>query len=287
MPQSGLTERCFTDLAGGPTAYIGRGTGPALVLVHGVGLNASVWAPQLEAFGGDYRVLAYDTLGHGDSVLPAASSDLTDYVDQLHGLLGALRVDRALLLGHSMGALIATAFAIEYPRRVEALVAANPVYRRPPGQLAVSRSRVSELAERGSEAALDETLVRWFGDNGDLDSAQVAQVRRWISGADPRGYARAYRVFTEADPFLAGRLAALPVPALFVTGSLDPNSTPAMARTMAAEAPRGRARVLDGERHMMAYASPQRFNAVVREFIDDPAGYCEETTIVDRRAEQA
>lgn len=268
MSLKSKTERQVTELPAGRTAYLDRGAGPVLVLAHGVGLNASVWQPQLEAFDDEYRVLAYDTLGHGGSALPTEDADLPEYVCQLRELLDDLDIENAILLGHSMGALIATRFAIEEPGRVTGLVAANPVYRRPERQLAVSRTRARELATRGSEAALDEALVRWFGEDGSLDVARVAQVRRWVSGADPQGYARAYRVFSEADPWLAGRLEALDPPALFITGALDPNSTPAMAHAMAAEAPRGQVCVLEGERHMMAYASPQRFNGAVREFID-------------------
>lgn len=268
MQQSSLTDRHFLDLPGAGTAYIESGGGPALVMVHGVGLNASVWTPQVAAFAGRYRVVAYDTLGHGGSVAPPADAGLPHYAAQLKHLLDALGVERALLMGHSMGALIATLFAIEHPGRVDALIAANPVYRRPADQLSNSRVRARALAEEGAEAALDEALARWFGDAGALDTSQVRQVRHWISGADPLGYARAYRVFTEADPWLDGRMAAVRAPALFVTGALDPNSTPAMARAMAAEAPRGHVRVLDGERHMMAYASPGRFNAMVTEFLD-------------------
>jgi pimeloyl-ACP methyl ester carboxylesterase len=95
----------------------------------------------------------------------------------------------------------------------------------------------------------------------------VEQVAKWIRQADPCGYARAYRAFAEADPLIDGRLTELEVPALFVTGGLDPNSTPAMARALASEAPLGQATVLDGERHMMAYASAPRFNSVAREFL--------------------
>lgn len=288
MHRMGPTERQFADLPAGRTAYVDDGTGdPALVLVHGVGLNASVWTPQLDAFGVGHRVLAYDTLGHGDSGLPAETATLPDYAAQLGELLDALAIERAVLMGHSMGALVATLFAIEHPERVQGLIAANPVYRRPANQLAKTRARVRELDEQGTEAALDEALVRWFGDNGHLDSGQVQQVRSWISGADPCGYARAYRVFSEADPWLSGKLARLTVPALFVTGALDPNSTPAMARAMAAEAPRGRARVLEGERHMMAYASPDLFNTVAREFIDGLLEPDSTALAADRQARRA
>lgn len=265
--ETSAAGRLFADIAGARTAYLDAGGGPALVLVHGVGLNASVWQPQIDEFSRDYRVLAYDTLGHGSSARPPAGAALPDYVHQLHRLLDALAIDRAVLLGHSMGALIALLFALEHGERAEALIAANPVYRRPASQLATSRSRARELERGGSAAALPEALARWFGDTEAMESARVEQVEAWIRQADPAGYAAAYRVFCEADPWLDGRLARLRVPALFVTGGLDPNSTPSMARTMAAEAPYGSSEILDGERHMMAYVSPGRFNRIVRGFL--------------------
>jgi len=268
VTQATPLDRRHAETLEARTAYLESGTGAALVLIHGVGLNASVWQPQIDAFDGAYRVIAYDTLGHGASTLPPSSATLWEYVTQLHGLLDSLDIQRAVLLGHSMGALIAILFALEHGQRVQAMIAANPVYRRPQVQLAVSRKRVRELERGGPQATLDEALERWFGDADGLDSPRVEQVAKWIRQADPRGYAWAYRAFAEADPLIDGRLAELEVPALFVTGELDPNSTPAMARALASEAPLGQAMVLDGERHMMTYASAPRFNGVVTEFLN-------------------
>lgn len=286
--QSGHTDRQYTDLPGARTAYVERGSGRPLVMVHGVGLNASAWAPQIEEFSAQYRVIAYDTLGHGGSALPPAGATLEDYAAQLSSLLDYLGIDQAILLGHSLGALIATLFSLDRPERVLGLIAANPVYRRSDAQLAMSGARVRLLEEHGSGAALDEALLRWFGTPPSFDAAPVRRVRQWISRANPQGYARAYRVFTEADPWLDGRLDKLAVPALFVTGGLDPNSTPEMARTMAEEAPLGQSIVLPGERHMVAYISPDRFNTVIREFLDgmqaSPAG---KQTRPGQRVEQA
>lgn len=261
-------QRQCVDTPQGRSTYIERGAGEALVLVHGVGLNAAVWAPQLDAFQRDYRVVAYDTLGHGGSDNPRAASTLPDYVSQLEALLDTLAIERAVLLGHSMGALVATLFAIEHPRRVTGLIAVSPVYRRPSSQLQASLARVRELEQLGPQANLDDTLSRWFGTSGDpAITGRAAQVRAWITESDPVGYARAYQVFSEADPWLDGRLGQLQAPALFITGALDPNSTPAMARAMADEAPLGEHETLEGERHMLAYSSPQRFNNRVRAFL--------------------
>lgn len=267
------SDRLFLEAAGRRTTYVEQGTGPPpLVLVHGVGLRAAVWAPQMDEFAADHRVVAYDTLGHGTSDHPEATATLADYVDQLRGLLDVLSIDRALLMGHSMGALIATLFAIEHPGRAACLIAASPVYRRAPGQLAASRARVRQLESRGPDATLESTVARWFGAPASREEAsRIEQIRTWIRDADPTGYARAYRVFSEADPWLNGRLVELQCPALFVTGALDPNSTPAMARTMAAEAPLGYCEILEGERHMMAYKSPACFNTRVRRFLTEVA----------------
>ncbi len=97
-----------------------------MVLVHGVGLRGDVWAPQVAAFSTSHRVIVYDTLGHGGSGLPPESAGLGVYVAQLEGLLDALGVACAVLIGHSMGALITTAFAIANPGRVAALAALCP-----------------------------------------------------------------------------------------------------------------------------------------------------------------
>lgn len=268
VTEDGRQDRQYADIRGVRTAYTDRGTGPALVMVHGVGLNASVWTPQLDEFATDHRVVAYDTLGHGGSTLPGAGASLVDYADQLQCLLDHLGIDRAVLIGHSMGALIAILFALSHAERVGGLVAANPVYRRPAAQLATSDARVRQIEDHGTGAGLDETLRRWFGVPTNPHSPQVEQVKRWISEADPQGYARAYRVFAGADPWLDGRLWELSMPALFVTGELDPNSTAGMSRTMAGDAPFGHALILSEERHMMSYISAPRFNGVLREFLD-------------------
>ena len=82
-----------------------------------------------------------------------------------------------------------------------------------------------------------------------------------VAGAiDPQAYARSYNLFARADRMLEDRLSTLAMPALFITGEFDPNSTPAMSREMARIAPQGEAVVLPGERHMMSLTAPEQVN---------------------------
>jgi pimeloyl-ACP methyl ester carboxylesterase len=222
-----------------------------MLLVHGVGLRKEVWAPQVDAFAAGRRVIVYDTLGHGESDRPPASARLVDYVTQLEGLVDALDIERAVVVGHSMGAAIATAFAIENPARVTALAALCPVYGRSAEARSAARARARTLERDGPLATLDETLGGW------------------LASADAAGYARAYRVFVGSDEALAGRLGALRAPALFLAAEHDANSTPQMSERMAREAPRGVAAVVPHARHMVPFVSPEPVNARLGAFLEE------------------
>lgn len=253
------------------TAYHAEGEGEPIVFVHGVGMNKDVWAPQLEAFAATHRAVAYDMLGHGGSRLPPAEPTLSDYADQLRRLLDALGIERANIVGHSMGALVALAFAMAHPGRVLRLVALNAVYDRTPEQRAAIEARAARLAQEGIGATLDGTLARWFGEPGDGSlAARARQVRAWLEAVDPVGYARTYGLFATADDAFVGKLDRLAVPALFLTGEHDLNSSPEMSRRMAEIAPKGIARVIPGERHMMSFTSPETVNPILRDFLSTP-----------------
>ncbi len=264
--------RRHATLGGLRTAFLERGDGPAVVFVHGVGLDADMWADQLAAFGAGNRAIAYDTYGHGGSDAPPAGSDLGIYVEQLRALLDALGIERAVVVGHSMGALIATGLAVEHPGRVAGLVAFNAVYRRSADARASALDRAAALERDGPASTVDAAIARWFGDPvPDGDTRMAGEVRRSLLSADPVGYARAYRVFAESDDRYDGRLGAISAPALFVTGQDDPHSTPAMSEAMAADAPHGRAVVLPGERHMIILQNPGKASELIRTMLDETA----------------
>ena len=111
--------------------------------------------------------------------------------------------------------------------------------------------------------------LRWFGDPLPASLAGAAQTARAaLESVDAEGYARTYRLFADADTAHVDRLAELAVPALFMTGSEDRNSTPAMSAAMARLAPSGQCLVLSGERHMMTIASPEKVTHHIMAFLD-------------------
>ncbi len=257
----------------GGTGYCRAGQGPALVLIHGVGMHGGFWAPQMAAFAPQWDVIAYDTLGHGGSPLPPEHPSLADYTAQLLALLDGLGLQSVCLAGHSMGALIALDFALAHPGRVNALVPMNAVYCRSPAQREAVQARAAAL-ETGTQALAwrQAAIDRWFG--APVPPA-LLETAAWVGASlaivDPVGYARAYDLFSRADAAHLGRLERLAMPALFLTGEEDENSSPDMSQRMAAAAPRGRALALVGQRHMMSLAAAGLVNGVLARFFAETA----------------
>lgn len=246
-------------------AWLERGEGEALLLIHGVGLNAEAWAPQIAALSETHRVIALDMPGHGGSAL--AGPELADYVAQAIALLDHLGLAAANVVGHSMGGLVAIGLALSHPDRVLRLGVLNSVHERSPEARQAVEARAAEIAACGTCGDIEQPIRRWLG-AGDTPLHQ--QLRGWLSAIDPAAYARAYRVFATGDRLFSGRLGALQMPALFATGADDPNSTPQMAEAMAAAVPRGRAAVLPGQRHMMNLVDPQATKRLIRDLLSQP-----------------
>lgn len=243
----------------GNLAAISKGSGPRLLLLHGVGLRAEAWAAQIDEFANSYHVIAPDMPGHGASPLQPGLTSLADYASQL-----AVFMDEPLfIVGHSMGAMLALHLAATMPAKVKAVAALNAVFERSAEASAAVQLRAMAL---DGQAVPDPgpTLDRWFGDGF---AAECAACHAWLSSIDPVGYQRAYRVFAGVRGSEPKQIAELTMPALFMTGTHDPNSTPAMADAMAALAPQGEVTIIGNAAHMMTMTHAMQVNQALHAFL--------------------
>jgi pimeloyl-ACP methyl ester carboxylesterase len=241
-----------------------------LVLIHGVGLNKDVWLAQVEAFSREYQVISYDILGHGDSPLPSSNPCLEEYTAQLAELLEHLNISKAHIVGHSMGALISVAFALEYAAVTCSVIAMNIVYERDVTQRKAVQDRARAVLQSGRVSGIELALQRWFeNESSEASQQKIARIRRWMEQVDPAGYGRSYQLFASSDRAFTGRLSTLRTPILYLTGSLDSNSTPVMSQKMAAETSNGQVAVIENEAHMMAYIHPEKVNHFIGRFLDE------------------
>lgn len=242
-----------------------KGVGPVLVLLHGVGMCAQAWAPQIADLAQDYRVIALNLPGHGGSDRLADGARLPEFVAWAAGTITALGLGPVNVAGHSMGALIAIGLAVDYPELVRRLAALNAVHQRSAAARAAVEARAAAIAQGKGDVC--QPLSRWFED----DPAQHAlrkQVMDWLGAMDQRSYAAAYRAFAEGDDIYSGQWAKITCPALVLTGDGDQNSTAEMTRIMAASAPQGRAVVIAGHRHMVNLTAPAQVNAALRDWLE-------------------
>ncbi|MFW8634759.1 alpha/beta fold hydrolase [Cribrihabitans pelagius] len=251
----------------GPVSCQRAGRGAPVVLIHGVGMQSAAWAPQIEALSPAHAVIAVDMPGHGGSAPLPAGAELPDYVAWLHEVLHALDLGPVSLAGHSMGALIAAGYAVSHPGNVSRVALLNGVFQRSAGARQAVEARAAEI--RAGSFDLETPLARWFGGSA-ADQQARAQVAEWLSAANPAGYAAAYTAFARGDSTYAEGFGGIRCPLLALTGDGDPNSTPAMAQMMAEAAPRGRAVVIEGHRHMVNLTAPAAVNAALREWLHTP-----------------
>ncbi|WP_435607085.1 alpha/beta fold hydrolase [Pseudomonas knackmussii] len=260
--------RLTAELTPAGTSYLETGEGHPVVLIHGVGLNKEMWGGQIVGLAPQYRVIAYDMLGHGASPRPQPGTGLVGYAEQLRELLEHLQVPQATVIGFSMGGLVARAFALHHPEQLEGLVILNSVFNRSAEQRAGVIERTRQAAEHGPDANAEAALSRWFSrEYQAANPAQIAAIRQTLASNDPQGYLTTYELFATQDMYREEDLGSIRVPTLVATGELDPGSTPEMARQLAARIPGAQVAVLDEQRHMMPVESPRLVNQVLLDFL--------------------
>jgi pimeloyl-ACP methyl ester carboxylesterase len=253
-----VITRRTVSVADGPAGYLEAGTGRPVVLIHGAGGRAEVWARQLEALGDVAELRALDLPGHGRTV-GAGCPSVDDYAGWVLGVLDALALDRTVLVGHSMGGAIAQTLALLRPRRVAGLVLVGTGARLRvlPQVLQLFRDRPpSGVSLVGSLAYSPHTLP------GAVVEAE--------DGLKATPSAVTLGDFLACDRFDAmARVAALRVPTLVVVGRDDRLTPPKYAAFLAATIPGAQLVEVEAAGHFPQLEQPAPVNTALRAFLRD------------------
>jgi 3-oxoadipate enol-lactonase len=264
-------ESGFLETNGARIYYEVDGAGDPLVLIHAGVANLRMWDAQVAAFRDDYRVIRYDTRGFGRTETEAV--EFSNRAD-VAALLDHLAEASAHVVGFSRSGSIALDFALEFPDRVRSLVVGAGGISGFESPEAAANAATFEEAEQLWEAKDWERLSAWEADywaNGPGQPADRvpdvrAKVHDWVLTN--------YRAEKEEgqpqvlDPPAAGRLDELKMPLLVIIGTLDEPGTQAAMRHLAEAVPHARLEVWEGVAHMLNLEQPERFNALLREFLE-------------------
>jgi pimeloyl-ACP methyl ester carboxylesterase len=258
----------YVEIDGGRLFFRREGRGEPLLLVHGFGLDHRVWAPQWPALTATFDVISVDLRGFGRSSLPGAAPYA--HHEDLRALLDALGVERAHLIGHSLGGGIAASLAVAHPQSVGRLVLSAPLLRgHALSALLALLKRVWQIA---ASDGLDAARAAWLG--ADLFAPTLATPGGAALlppiMADYSGWHWQHRdPETGLEPPLAERLPELLAPTLVLVGMRDLPDFVHMGEALAAQAPNARLELLPDLGHTPSLERPEVFNALAFDFLKD------------------
>jgi 3-oxoadipate enol-lactonase/4-carboxymuconolactone decarboxylase len=260
----------FYELAGPQNA-------PLVAFSNSLGSTTIMWDAVVPALAGRYRCLTYDTRGHGRSGSSDRPASIDDLADDLAGLLDILKVERAHIVGLSLGGMTGQALASRKPERVASLTLIATSAYLPPVDF--WHTRAATVKASGPEAVVDQIIPRWFTEAfRSRDPDAVARVRDELMGIDRAGYGRCCEAIAAMD--LRDRLSDIAAPTLVMVGAEDPVTTPAMAEALRAGIANAELVVIPKVAHLISVERPEAVAAHLGAFL----GRCEPKASADAEA---
>jgi pimeloyl-ACP methyl ester carboxylesterase len=253
-------------------AYHKIGKGPAIILIHGLGLRSESWIEQIRFLKKYYTVYSIDLPGHGKSnPLPQHKTTLNGYCAEITKFIRLNNIDKPVLIGHSLGALITIEIAGNNPNFLKSGIAISSVYKRTKDALRRVQKRAKEIKENPTEEVIvNKLLERWFGNSKSFTINNHLKFIRELLLLNKKnnleGYASAYDLFSKLDGNSTKTINNIKVPMLFITGEKDLNSTPAMSKKLAIINNQSYV-VVKGARHMVPLTHSKQFNFHLIKFI--------------------
>jgi pimeloyl-ACP methyl ester carboxylesterase len=245
--------------------YEASGSGPAVVLIHGGLVDSRLWDEQMGPLSKRFRVVRYDLRGFGRS---AAASESFSSVEDLRGLLDFLKIEKASLVGLSLGGIIAADFALEHPERVERLVLVGAGLRGDKQPPPADAARAFEALSRGAEAFADATMTRELYKAVRPGTAAYKRLRRMLLDNFEAPATRRSGSVNYPEPPTAERLDRIKAPTLVVIGGEDAPNLKNIADTLASRIHGARKVMIPGSSHHPPVEKPKELNRVLLDFLN-------------------
>lgn len=247
-------------------SYQLEGAGSPLTLIHALGLDHRQWRWQIPDLGLGYQVLRYDVRGHGGSDVTPGPYALEMLAEDLRGLLDSLGIRRTVVLGLSMGGMIAQTFALGYPSMVEKLILADTTSEHGLEARRAFQDRARLVESQGMEPVVASAIERWFTPEfRQAEPGVVDEIRSILLKCSPIGYAACCRAVVNLD--LTRWLKGIRCPTLVLVGEKDPGTPVEAARLLAQSIPDARLEVISAASHLSNVSHPSIFDDLVLRFL--------------------
>ena len=249
------------------THYTITGDGPWLVFSHSLACNVAMWEPQIKAFSSRYKVLCYDTRGHGQSSAPAGAYTLEQLSDDAKALLDSLGIRSCHWVGLSMGGMIGQHFQLKYPGVFKSMTLADTTSRYPAELQPIWQGRIDTATKQGMEPIVQPTLERWFTEPFRKSGAPVVgSIAQAIRATPVAGFVGCCHAIPKIN--VTARLKEVKVPSLVIVGEQDPGTPVAMAREIHENLPGSELAIIPSAAHLSNLEQPEAFNRALSGFLD-------------------
>lgn len=241
---------------------------PAVLMTGSLGSTLAMWEPQVEVLSEHFRVIRYDTRGHGASPAPPGPYSIDDLVDDAVALLDRVGVARAHIIGLSLGGMTALRLAAREPARVDRLVVLCTSARLGPAQQWTDRA--ATVRAEGTSAVAEAVVTRWFTPAfAQSQPAVIEALRAMIASTPAEGYAGCCQAIAAMD--LRADLPRISSPVLAIAGTDDPATPPPHLRAIAEQVQVGQVLVLSQAAHLASYQQAPAVNAAIFTHLSAPS----------------
>jgi 3-oxoadipate enol-lactonase len=244
---------------------------PVVTLSHSLATTLAMWDPQMKDLTARYRVLRYDTRGHGGTDAPGGAYTLDQLAEDARALLRALGIARTHWVGLSMGGMIGQALALKAPELLASLALCDTSSRVPPEARPTWDERIRVAETQGMGPHVEPTLGRWFTPAFREKRPEVVErVRAMIRGTNPVGYVGCCHAIAALD--LTDRLGAIKVPTLILVGEEDPGTPVAASEAIRDRIPGSELVVLKSASHLSNIEQAEAFTRALTAFLSRVSG---------------
>jgi len=244
----------------------GPANAPVVTLSHSLATTLAMWEPQLPALTARWRVLSYDTRGHGGTDAPRGGYSLDQLADDAQALLRALGIQRTHWVGLSMGGMIGQTLALKAPELFASLSLCDTSSRIPPEAKPLWDERVHTAETKGMEPLVEPTLSRWFtAPYKDKGGPVVEKVRTMIRSTPPAGYIGCCQAISGLN--LTDRIGAIKAPTLIIVGEDDQGTPVAASKVMHEKINGSQLVILKSAAHLSNMEQPTAFADVLTGFL--------------------
>ncbi len=241
----------------------GNESGPWLMLCNSLGTDCGMWEPQMDIWAQHFRVLRYDTRGHGKSAQPSGPCTIADLADDALALLDHLDIARTHFCGLSLGGMTGMQFAVRHPQRLERLALCNTSpYMGPASNW---DARIAAVSSDGMHAVTDGVIGRWFTPRFREQSPEgVAKVRQMLLETSVGGYAACCAAIRDMDQ--RDSIKEVVKSTLVIAGSSDPATPPADGKAIADSIDGAKYIELEAA-HLSNWECVEEFGNAIKEFL--------------------